>query len=156
MRFSWAEIMRRKVVISIIIGAGITIASSWYLPSYIWTSVSMDGTSGGGFGAGGRGVGCVSTTWESMAGVRVEELAFTYSSAEEARKDFEEELKGDGSVVEQNNLAEDEVRIVKVYGKSQSGEGAAKIIKLQGTEVRQIYAGALRYALTFEKAWLRL
>jgi hypothetical protein len=148
--------MRRKVVISLIIGAGIIIASIWYLPNHIWTSVSMDGASGRGFGAGRRGIGYESTTWESVAGVKVEEIVFTYSTAEEARKDFEEELKGEGSIVERNKLAEDQVCIVKVYGNSQSGEGAAKIIRLQGTEIRQIYAGALKYALTFEKAWLRL
>jgi len=145
------EIMNRKIVYSIVVGVCIIIVSLWYFPKYTWTSVSMDGASGGGFGAGRRGVGFSCTTWKSVNGVIVDEVVVSYSSPEEARKDFEEELKADGEIVERDNG-----RIVKVFGTPQTREGAAEIIRLQDEKIRHIYAVSLRPALIFEKSWLKL
>jgi hypothetical protein len=139
--------MDRKIAYSIIIGTCLVVASVWYFQRYTWTAVSMDGASGGGFGAGGRGIGYSSTTWKSTDGIMVDEVVVSYSSSEEARKDFEEELKGDGAIVEQDSR-----RIVKVSGNPQTREGAAEIIELQGEQIRHINAVSLRHALTFEKS----
>jgi hypothetical protein len=111
----------------------------------------MDGASETRVGKGGRGIAYSSTTWKSLDGVIVDEMSIYYPSAEDARKDFEEELKGNGTIVEQDNR-----RIVKVIGNPQTKVGAAVIIRLKGQYIRYVNAVSLRNALTFERSWLKL
>lgn len=77
--------MKRKALYSVIILGFIAIGSLWYFPAHIWSSRLLDGTSGGGFGPSGRGVGFSTRTWDSISGVTVEEIVVSYSSASDAR-----------------------------------------------------------------------
>ncbi len=115
----------------------------------------MDGASGGGFGPSGRGVGFSTATWDSLSGVTVEEIVVSYSSASDARNDFEGGLKTGGTVIERSdNMAANRQRAVKVFGDA-TNQGAAEIITLSGNQIQFVKAGALKYALRFEKSWLK-
>jgi hypothetical protein len=147
--------MKHKALYSIIIVGCIAIASLWYFPSHTWTARSMDGAAGGGFGPSGRGVGFSTATWNSLSGVTVEEMSVHYSSAKDALTDFEAELKSGGTVIERSdNTAAERQRAVKVFGDVKN-QSAAEIIKLSGNQIQFVKAGALKYALTFEKSWLK-
>ena len=147
--------MKRKALYSIIIVGGITIASLWYFPTHTWSARLIDGTSGGGFGPSGRGEGVSRATWDSMSGVTVEEIVVSYSSANDARSDFETELKKSGTVVERSdNMAADRQRAVKVFSYG-TEPGPSEIIVLSGNQIQFLKAGALKYALRFEKSWLK-
>ena len=147
--------MKRKALYSIIIVGCIAIGALWYFPTHTWSSRLMDGASGGGFGARGRGVGFSTTTWDSMSGVTVEEIVISYSSANEARRDFEAELKNSGTVIERiDNVPGDRQRAVKVFGDSRN-QGASEIITLSGQRIHFVKAGALKHALRFEQSWLK-
>ena len=149
-------VVKRKALYLVIILASITIASLWYFPAHIWSSRLLDGTSGGGFGRSGRGVGFSTRTWDSMSGVTVEEIVVSYSSASDARNDFEAELKSGGMVLERSNdITADHQRAVKVFGDA-NNQGAAEIITLSSEQIRFVKAGALKYALRFERSWLKL
>jgi hypothetical protein len=127
----------------------------WYFPAHTWTARSMDGADGGGFGPSGRGVGFSTATWNSLSGATVEEIAIRYSSANDALNDFEAELKDGGRVIERSDKSTAESqRAVKVFGDVKN-QGAAEIIKLSGNQIQFVKAGALKYALTFEKSWLK-
>jgi hypothetical protein len=115
----------------------------------------MDGASETRVGVGGRGIAYSSTTWKSLDGVIVDEMSVAYPSSEEARKDFEEELKGAGTIIEREGNNDNE-RIVRIFGNPQTKGGAAEIVRLQGKEINYIKAVSLRHALTFEKSWLKL
>ena len=115
----------------------------------------MDGASGVGFGPSGRGVGFSTTTWDSISGVSVEEIVVSYASANDARNDFEAELKTGGTVIERSeNMTADHQRAVKVFGEVPS-HGGSEIVTLSGKEIQFVKAGALKYALRFEKSWLK-
>ena len=114
----------------------------------------MDGASGGGFGPSGRGVRFSTATWSSMSGATVEELVVTYSSANDASNDFEVALKNGGTVIERNNATANRQRAVKVFGDG-NNQGSSEIIKQSGRQLTFVKAGALRYALRFEKSWLK-
>jgi hypothetical protein len=150
----------RKKVYLLLIGTGIIITTIWYLPDHTWTVSYEDGTSGGGFGAGKKGLGISTKSWKSWSGAFVDEFAITYSSSEDARKDFEEELKGPGTVIERteshDSSSEGNERAVKVFGPAHTKEGAATIIRLQGTKIYHVNAVSLKWALTFERSWLKL
>lgn len=49
----------------------------------------------------------------------------------------------------------DHQRAVKVFGEA-NNQGAAEIITLSGEQIRFVKAGALKYALRFERSWLKL
>lgn len=96
------------------------------------------------------------TAWESLdGGARVEESGTTYSSLDDALRAFEEEVKSGGTVIERDQSGKGG-RLVKVLGEPSSGQGAAEIIMLEGKKVRHINAGALKYALAFERAWFKI
>src|SRR5258708_3822421 len=119
--------MKLKNLYSIIILGCIAIALSWYFPTHTWSARLMDGASGGGFGPSGRGVGFSTATWDSMSGVTVEEILVSYSSANDARNDFEAELKSGGTVIEHSdNMTADRQRAVKVFGDA-TNRGASEI-----------------------------
>ena len=147
--------MKRKALYSVIILGFIALGSLWYFPTHIWSSRLLDGTSGGGFGPSGRGVGFSTRTWDSISGVTVEEIVVSYSSASDARNDFEAELKSGGKVLERSdNTTADYQRAVKVFGEA-NNQGAAEIITLSSEQIRFVKAGALKYALRFERSWLK-
>ena len=115
----------------------------------------MEGTSGGGFGLSGRGVGFSTRTWDSMSGVTIEEIVVSYSSASDALNDFEAELKNGGTVLERSdNMTADHQRAVKVFGDA-ANQGTTEIITLSGKQIQFVKAGALKYALRFERSWLK-
>src|SRR5439155_20010116 len=100
---------------SMIIVLVIAVGSIWYIPAHTWTARSMDGVSGGG--PSGRGLGSLTTTWGSMSGATLEEIVVDYASANDARNDFEVELKNGGTVIDRsNNVTADYQRAVKVFG----------------------------------------
>jgi hypothetical protein len=147
--------MKRKALYSIVIVGFIAIILLWYIPAHSWSARLMDGASGGGFGPSGRGVGVSTATWGSLSGVTVEEIVVSYSSANDARNDFEAELKNGGMVIQRSdNLTADHQRAVKVFGDA-NNSGASEIITLSGQQVQFVKAGALKYALAFEKSWLK-
>jgi hypothetical protein len=147
--------MKRKALYSIIIVGCIVIASLWYFPAHTWSARLMDGASGGGFGPSGRGVGFSTATWDSISGVTIEEIVFSYSSANEARNDFEAALKNGGTVIERGDSTNmNHQRAVKVFGDA-NAQGASEIITLSGRQIHFVKAGALKYALRFEKSWLK-
>ena len=115
----------------------------------------IDGASGGGFGPRGRGVGFSTATWDSISGVSVEEIVVSYASANDARSDFEAELKNGGTVIEHDHMSADNQRAVKVFGDA-TDQGASEIITLSGEQIRFVKAGALKFALRFERSWLKL
>ena len=115
----------------------------------------MDGASDTSVGPGRRGIAYSSTTWRSLNGVIVDEMSIFYRSSEDARQDFEEELKGNGMIVERGGSNDNE-RVVRVFGDSQTKGGAAEIIRLHGKEINYVTSVSLRHVLTFEKSWLRL
>jgi hypothetical protein len=146
--------MKHKVLYSIIIVGCIVIVSLWYFPAHTWSARLMDGASGGGFGPSGRGVGFSTATWKSISGVTVEEIVVSYSSANDALNDFEAELKNGGTVIERSdNMTAERRRAVKVFG-DVTNQGACEIITLSDNHIQFVKAGALKYALTFEKSWL--
>lgn len=114
----------------------------------------MDGANGA-FGPSGRGIGFSTATWESMTGIVVEEIVVSYRSPEDARSDFEVALRDGGSVTERtDNTAASHQRAVKVFD-TQARQGACEIITLSGQRIHFVKAGALKYALGFEKAWIK-
>jgi|ERR1044072_834883 hypothetical protein len=155
--------MKRKIIYSIIVVALFGFAALWYLPSHIWSAQSMDGAGpvptdqaneGKGFGPSGRGVGFSTTTWKSVSGVTVEEIAVRYSSANDARADFELELKNGGIVVQRtDDTAADHQRAMKVIG--DANHGTSEIVTRTDDRLSFITAGALKYALTFEDSVLK-
>jgi hypothetical protein len=147
--------MKRKALFSIIIVGCVLMGVLWYIPTHTWSARLMDGASGEGFGPRGRGVGFSTATWDSMSGVTVEEIVVSYSSANEARIDFEAELKNGGTVIEHlDNMSADHQRAVKVFGDA-TNQGASEIVTLSGKQIHFVKAGALKYALRFEKSWLK-
>jgi hypothetical protein len=87
--------------------------------------------------------------------VTVEEFAVSYSTAKDARDDFEAELRDRGTVIERSdNMNADHQRAVKVFGDAAS-QGRCEIITLSGEEIQFVKADALKYALRFERSWLK-
>jgi hypothetical protein len=149
----------RKKGYLLIFGAGIFIGTIWYLSDHTWTISSQDGTSGGGLGVGGRGLSISTKTWKSLSGAFIDECVITYASPEEARKDFEEELKGSGTIIDRteshDNSSGRNERVVKVFGDARAREGSVEIIKLKGKEIYYVDGVSLKWALRFEKSWLK-
>ena len=146
--------MKRKVLYSFIVVGLIVIGSLWYVPTHTWSARLMDGASGEGFGPSGRGVGFSTATWTSMTGATVEEMVVNYSSTNDARNDFEAELKNGGTVIERSDSTNvNYQRAVKVFGDANT-QGASEIITLSDQQIQFVKAGALKYALRFEKSWL--
>jgi hypothetical protein len=147
--------MKRKAIHSIIVIAVIVFAFFlWYVPSHTWSAKSMDGASGEGFGPSGRGVGVSTATWNSLSGLTVEEIVVRYSSTNDARADFEFELKNGGTVVQRtDDTTGDRQRAVKVLGDANSG--TSEIISRSGPKLTFVKARALKYALAFENSLLK-
>jgi hypothetical protein len=126
------------------------------LPKHTWRVTSQDGAGGGGFGAGKRGLGYSSKIWKSFDGAIVNEWEVTYSSSEDARKDWEDELKTGGTIIEHtkaDNSSSSNERIVKAFGNPESRGGAAQIIKLKNERISYVEAPSLKLVLDFENAW---
>jgi hypothetical protein len=140
------RIIRRRIFYSIIGGVAIIGVSVWYFPNHIWTTISQDG-----YGDEDKGKGVGMTTWKALSGAIVDEVTATYSSSEDARKEFEEELEDSGKIIERTDE-----RVVKVLGDPQTKQGAARIIRLQDRKIDSINAGSVKYALLFEESWLKL
>lgn len=114
----------------------------------------MDGAYGGGFGPSGRGVGVSTTTWNSLSGVSVDEMVIRYSSADDARADFELALKNGGTVVQRaDDTTKDCQRAVTVWGNARNG--TAEIVTRSAVELTFVKAGALQYAINFENSVLK-
>ena len=105
-----------------------------------------------------KGVSFSTRTWTSLdEGARVEETKLVYSSSENARREFERQMEVGGTIVERTGNPEGAGgRVVIVFGSPKTQGGAARIIRLQGTEISQVNAGSLEYALAFDRAWLKL
>ena len=136
----------------ITLGIGSGAAFVWLLPKHTWRAVSYDGVGGGGFPAEKNILGCSMKTWQSPNGAKVEEYTLTYSTEEYARKDFEEKLKDDGTIVEHKRGN----RIVKLVDNRESKREVAYIFTLQNRDVNVIAAESLELALAFDSAWVKL
>src|SRR4051812_16762106 len=146
--------MKRKAIYALIVIAIVAITLAWYVPSHTWSSGSMDGASGDGFGPSGRGVGVSTTTWNSMSGVSVDETVIRYSSTDDARADFELALKNGGTVVQRiDEAVKDRQRAVTVVGNANNG--TSEIVTRSGVQLTFVKAGALQYALNFENSVLK-
>jgi hypothetical protein len=140
------RMMRRQLLYLMAVGVTTIGASIWYFPNHTWTIASQDGYSDTDKG---RSVGMI--TWKSLAGARIDEISVTYTSPEDARKDFDEELKDSERIIE---LTKNE-RLVKVMGDPKTRQGAATIIRLRDKSINYINAGSVKYALAFEEPWLK-
>src|SRR5438876_600288 len=82
-------------------------------------------------------------------GATVEEMVVNYSSTNDARNDFEAELKNGGTVIERSDSTNvNYQRAVKVFGDANT-QGASEIITLSDQQIQFVKAGALKYALRF-------
>jgi hypothetical protein len=107
-----------------------------------------------------KGVALLTKTWKSLGeGTIIDETHVTYSSSEEARQHFERKLNESGTVIERTNSTDGASdvngRAIIVFGNPDTRAGAATIIKLQGKEIQLINASSLKYALAFERAWVK-
>lgn len=147
--------MRRKKIYLLVacttFVVGLAVASVWYLPKHVWWTVTMDGASQTQVGVGGRGDAYSSTSWRSWEGVIVDERTIHYPTAEDARKDFEDGLKGDGTIIEN-----DGERCVRVFGEAQAKSGAVEVVTLQGAEIHYVKSVSLRHVSDFEESWIKL
>lgn len=144
--------MKRKSILIITCIAVVVVLASALIWKQTWIASSIDGASDSA-----KGVAFWGKTWNSLAGdAQIIESGFNYSSQEDARKDFERKLKDAGTIIERTKFSELDERVVLVAGNPEIKGGAATIIRLQNNEVRYINAASLRYALAFEKAWIKL
>ena len=143
--------MKRKVILSISCITIIVVLTFAFIWKQTWIASSVDGASDSD-----KGVTFWGKTWNSLDGTaQIAESGFNYSSLEDARKEFEDDLKG-GAVIERTKLSETEERAVVVAGHPDTKGGAATIIRLQNKEIRYVNAPSLKYALAFEKSWIKL
>jgi hypothetical protein len=156
--------MKRKTIYVLVacltFGLGIAVASMWLLHTRTFRVVSQDGVGGPGLGVSGRGIGCSMKTWSSSDGIRIEEYIVAYASVEEAREDFETELKSVETIVEGNKSPDYssgvEPKLIGTFINPVTKERSIKIIKLQDKEIYYAEARSLEHALAFERSWLKL
>lgn len=126
-------------------------ASLLYLPKHIWGTITLDGAGETRAGAGGRGKAYSFTSWKSWSGAVVDEKTIYYHTAEDAREDFADELKGGGTII-----ANDGGTIVRLLGDPQTKSGAAEVITLKDREIHYVKSVSLRHISDFEESWIKL
>jgi hypothetical protein len=149
-----AETKRKKLYLLVACTTfvmGLAVASVWYLPRHIWWTVTLDGAGGTRVGAGRRGDAYSFTSWKSCKGTIVDETTIHYPTAEDARADFADELKGDGTII-----GNDGGTIVRVFGDAHTKSGAAEVITLKDTEIHYVKSVSLRHVEDFEESWIKL
>ena len=82
------------------------------------------------------------------------------TTAEDARKDFEDALKGAGWIMERTQSpgirSGAGERAVIAFSDPGVRAGAVTIMSLRGKEIHSVEASLLRSALSFEGAWCKL
>jgi len=111
----------------------------------------MDGYDSSGIGFGKRGIGESVWEWKSWNGSEVFETAISYSTPEDARKDFEEELQTAKTIYQQSG-SENYRRVVAKFNTSRT----VTVVTLRDTEIRHADAGSLEDALMFDRSWVKL
>jgi hypothetical protein len=145
--YNRARIMKKRSIL-IVAGLACFIIISVFIWKQTWRATYIDG-----HGDDERGASVTAKTWESLdGGARVEEITLVYSSTENARRELERQVAAGGTVIERTEYSEGAGGRVVILLEG----GAARIIRLQGTEISQVNAGSLEYALAFDRAWLKL
>jgi hypothetical protein len=122
----------------------------WRYPQNIYTTTMMDGVGGPGLGFGKRGIGQSVWEWKSWNGSEVVETAISYSTFDDARKDFEEELQTVNTIYQQSG-AGNHRRVVAQFHPGHT----VTVVTLNGSEIRHADAGSLEGALMFDRSWLK-
>jgi hypothetical protein len=123
----------------------------WRYPQNIYRTTMMDGYDSSGIGFGKRGIGESMWEWKSWNGSEVFETAISYSTPEDARKDFEEELQTAKTIYQQSG-SENYRRVVAKFNTSRT----VTVVTLRDTEIRHADAGSLEDALMFDRSWVKL
>lgn len=111
----------------------------------------MDGVGGPGLGFGKRGIGESTWEWKSWNGSEVDETAVSYATIDDARKDFEEEIRTAKTIYQQSGAG----NYCRVVAKFHPGK-TVTVVTINGTEIRHADAGSIEGALTFDRSWLKL
>ena len=149
--------MKRKGIYIVLACVTLLIFSAlvvfWCYPQRIYRNTMIDGV-GGPVGFGKRGIGMSMWNWKSSDGSEIVENSISYSNHEEARKDFDEELKTAQTIYQQTDKGY--YRRAAVTLPIGAWSNGATIITLHDKEIRHVDAPSLEAALTFERSWLKL
>jgi hypothetical protein len=114
----------------------------WYFPGLTFRMVSV-----------ADGPNNWSQRWQTILFISVTENMVSYPSEDEARHDFENEIAGAETIFERTKqpagLPYVDEQVVGTFMLSTGRHYS--ILRLQKTNVYQIYAPSLRYALAFDK-----
>jgi len=106
--------------------------------------VSQDGVGGPGLGVSGKGMGTEMRSWVSSDGMSLEETVVAYSTDDDARNDFELELRAAEQVIE---LSRKSSRLVGKFGLS------FRVISREENKIKYIESPPLEAVLAFEESW---
>jgi hypothetical protein len=138
----------RKIIFIILICFIATIAAGVVAlrlrPSVPFSIVSMDGY-GGDSGFSGKGLGCSMQTWKSSDGSEIFETRVSYRTAEDAQKDFNDELKT-ATVIHERPDQRNHHRAIATFA-----TGKVSLITVEGAEIRHVEASSLQSLLAFDR-----
>ena len=147
------EPVKRKTKYLIVAGVIVVavVVYFWRYPQTIYRATMTDGVGGGGLGFGRRGVAQGMHEWKSWNGSEVDEVTVEYATADDARKDFEEQLKTAVTIYQQSGTGNDR----RVVAKLVANNRAVTVLTLKGTQVCQADAGSLDEVLMFDRSVLK-